>query len=145
MVSKFGKCILVDFKGDDFVCYVGVFVFMFNKLELVCIVGQWKNEEDFIVCVQKLCVEFNLEVLFLICLEEGMSLYCDGEVMYFLIMVCEVFDVFGVGDIVIGMLVVMLGVGVLLVDVVIMVNWVGGIVVGKLGIVIVMCEELLVV
>lgn len=67
--------------------------------------------------------------------------YIEYEVLYVLVQVWEVFDVLGVGDIVIVMLVVLLGVGVNIKEVVQYVNCVGGIVVGKLGIVVVMYVE----
>lgn len=94
------------------------------------------------MCVVNLCVEFDIDVLLFICLEEGMMFFFVGGELYVLVFVCEVFDVLGVGDIVIVMVVMMFGVGVLFVDVVVFVNCVVGIVVGKFGMVMVDYDEL---
>lgn len=51
MLCYVGCCVLVDLKGDDYLCYKGVIMIMFNCVEMCQVVGLWKFEQDFIICV----------------------------------------------------------------------------------------------
>lgn len=139
---KFGKCILVDPKGEDFSRYRGATILTPNKAEFRQVAGSWKNEEELAVKAQQVRTTLELEALLLTRSEEGMTLYTEDGVQHFSAEAREVYDVSGAGDTVIATLAVMLGGGFPLPEAVAMANRAGGIVVGKLGTATVTKEEL---
>lgn len=118
-------------------------LFILNFFEFEVVVGKCQDEVQIVECGMKFIVEFELLVLLVMCFEQGMMLLQLGcLLLYMLIQVQEVYDVIGVGDMVIGVLVVILVFGNILEEVCYFVNVVVGVVVGKLGIFIVFFVEL---
>lgn len=120
---------------------MGVFFIILNKKE-VYIVVEVNLLENIDIVGEKLKEKYNLDIVLVIRSEEGMILY-DKEIYNIFIYVKEVYDVIGVGDIVILVFILVKVVGVIWEEVVKIVNVVGGIVVGKIGIFIVSEMELI--
>ncbi|HZX31629.1 MAG TPA: D-glycero-beta-D-manno-heptose-7-phosphate kinase [Rhodocyclaceae bacterium] len=137
-----GKPVLVDPKGDEYGKYAGATVITPNRSELREVVGRWSSEEELARKAQALRTELGLEALLVTRSEEGMTLFCDGEVIHQPAQAREVFDVSGAGDTVIATLAVMLAAGAGWAESIRIANVAAGIVVGKLGTAVVTREEL---
>ena len=140
--ARLGKKTLVDPKGEDFTRYAGASLLTPNKAEFKQVVGSWRDEDELRAKAQHLRHSLRLEALLLTRSEEGMTLFCEDQVVHFPAMAREVFDVSGAGDTVIATIGVMLGAGLPLTEAVRLANKAGGLVVGKLGTATLTAQEL---
>ena len=131
------KPVLVDPKGDEWGKYAGATVITPNRSELKQVVGSWRSEEELAAGkARKLRGELGLEALLVTRSEEGMTLFADED-HHHAAQAREVFDASGAGDTVIATLAVMIAVGADWAEAIRVANIAAGIVVGKLGMVVV--------
>ncbi len=137
-----GKQVLVDPKGSDYERYAGASLITPNRSELKQVVGEWDDEHDLSLRVQRLIVQLGLDALLLTRSEDGMSLFQKDSAIHQPALAQEVFDVSGAGDTVIATLALMLASHATPEDSVRISNIAAGIVVGKLGTAVVTADEL---
>ncbi len=136
------RIVLVDPKGDDYSKYRGATMVTPNRVELRDVVGQWKDEQDFVRRAEALRAELELAALLVTLGEDGMALFQEGSVLRESAQARDVYDVTGAGDTVIGALAVMLAAGAKMPEAVRVANHAAGIAVGKFGTAVVHPEEL---
>lgn len=138
-----GVHVLVDPKGRDFSKYREAFLLTPNRLEFQTVVGEWRNEGEFLAKAGELIKSLNLQALLVTLGEAGMSLVlADGQHFHHPARAREVFDVTGAGDTVIAVLATALAAGWTLDEAVMLANEAAGIVVGKVGAASVSLDEL---
>jgi D-glycero-beta-D-manno-heptose-7-phosphate kinase len=136
------RIVLVDPKGDDYSKYHGATVITPNRAELREVVGQWKNDADFVRRAEALRAELALAALLVTRGEDGMALFEEGGMREESAQAREVYDVTGAGDTVIGTLAVLLAAGATMHEAVRVANHAAGIAVGKFGTAVVHPDEL---
>jgi len=136
------RIVLVDPKGDDYSKYHGATVITPNRAELREVVGQWKNDADFVRRADALRAELALAALLVTRGEDGMALFEEGGMREESAQAREVYDVTGAGDTVIGTLAVLLAAGATMHEAVRVANHAAGIAVGKFGTAVVHPDEL---
>ena len=141
-LTKAGKPVLIDPKGDDYSRYRGASLLTPNRAEFRQVAGSWRSEQELAEKADKLRTELSLQALLVTRSEEGMSLYRDGQPFHQPTQAREVFDVSGAGDTVIATLGVMLAAGQDMAAAVSWSNKAAGVVVAKLGTAVVQPEEL---
>lgn len=137
------RIVLVDPKGDDYSKYHGATVITPNRAELREVVGQWKNDADFVRRAEALRAELALAALLVTRGEDGMALFEEGGMREESAQAREVYDVTGAGDTVIGALAVLLAAGATMHEAVRIANHAAGIAVGKFGTAVVHPDELI--
>jgi len=137
-----GRIVLVDPKGDDYSKYRGATVITPNRAELREVVGQWKDDDDFVRRAEGLRAELALTALLVTLGEGGMALFQEAGVVRESARARDVYDVTGAGDTVIGAMAVMLAAGATMHEAVRAANHAAGIAVGKFGTAVVHPEEL---
>jgi len=139
-----GKPVAVDPKFNNFFDYSGVTVFKPNRREVEEVLGgKLKTVEDVERAGRRLLEALRAENVLLTRGEEGMSLFrADGTVTHLPTTADVVLDVSGAGDTVISTLTMALVAGADITEACVMANCAGGVVVGAVGIVPILPEQL---
>lgn len=145
LAREHGKPVTVDPKFNNFFEYKGVTVFKPNRREVEDVVGgKLKTTADVVRAGKTLLETLGARNVLLTRGEEGMSLFAsDGSITHFPTMAQVVQDVSGAGDTVIATLTMALVAGAGINEACILANCAGGVVVGAVGIVPVLPEQLL--
>ena len=145
LAAERGKPVTVDPKFNNFFEYKGVTVFKPNRREVEeAVGGKLRTLEDVDRAGKRLLESLRAEHVLLTRGEEGMSLYsADGGVMHLPTTAEVVQDVSGAGDTVIATLTMALVSGGKIAESCMLANCAGGVVVGAVGIVPVLPDQLL--
>ncbi len=104
IANKYGKKVLIDPKGSDYLKYKGAYLLTPNKKEAGEATGiNIKDDDSLIKAITKLKSEFNLDVSLITLSEQGIAIY-DNELRTHPTITKEVFDVTGAGDTVLASL-----------------------------------------
>ena len=141
---KYKKIVTVDPKFNNFLEYRNVTVFKPNRRETEEVLGgRLRTDEDVEVAGKKLLAMLGAENVLLTRSEQGMTLVeASGAVTHLPSMAHVVQDVSGAGDTVISTLTLVLAAGATVREASVMADCAGGIVVGSVGIVPVLPEQL---
>ncbi len=137
-----GKAVLIDPKGSDYSRYKNATVITPNRLELLQVIGPWRDEAQLQLNVQNLRTQLNLDAVLLTRSEEGMTLFDAQGQLHVSALAREVFDVTGAGDTVIATMAACVAAGLSLRSALPLANRAGGLVVGKFGTATVSYDEL---
>ncbi|MBP9742486.1 MAG: D-glycero-beta-D-manno-heptose-7-phosphate kinase [Burkholderiales bacterium] len=144
IARRYGKPIVVDPKGNDYVKYTGATIITPNRQEFQDAVGTWDNEDELLIKAKQLKGQLQLDYLLITRSEEGMTLLNrPNEVLSYPTIAQEVYDVSGAGDTVIAALGLMLANSIGIEDAALIANIAAGIVVGKVGTATLSKDELL--
>jgi rfaE bifunctional protein kinase chain/domain len=145
VARKYNKIVTVDPKFNNFFEYRHVTVFKPNRREVEEVLGgKLRSQDDVDRVGRKLLADLSAENVLLTRGEEGMSLFeANGGVMHIPTTADHVLDVSGAGDTVIATLTLALAGGAGVRDACTLANCAGGVVVGSVGIVPIVPEELL--
>lgn len=126
--------VLVDPKGKDYAKYRGATMLTPNRKEFELVMGQAKNNDEFLALGQQMLKQFQLESLLITRGAEGMTLFRYSKAPYHLNAQAKaVFDVTGAGDTVIGVLSTCLAAGMSFESSVKLANYAASLVVGQVG------------
>lgn len=142
--NAYGKKVLVDPKGSDFMRYRGAYMLTPNMKEFETVAGKCLDEADLERRAMSLIELCELGCLLITRSEDGMSLFRPGHnALHLPTRAREVYDVTGAGDTVIGTLAAALACDVDVAEACELANRAAGIVVGKVGTSTVTPDELL--
>lgn len=132
--NAYGKKVLVDPKGADFMRYRGAYMLTPNMKEFETVAGKCLDESDLERRAMSLIELCELGCLLITRSEDGMSLFRPGHrALHLPTRAREVYDVTGAGDTVIGTLAAALACNVDVAEACELANRAAGIVVGKVG------------
>lgn len=138
------KIITVDPKVEHFSYYQGVTAMTPNEKEASAGAGiKITTDADVDEVGWKLLKKLKMSGLLITLGEKGMKLYKDGRITSIPTVAQEVFDVSGAGDTVISVFTLALASGVPMEEAAMLANVAAGVVVGKIGVAVASCEEIL--